>query len=70
MSMVTTDERIADALERIADALERAVPEPTVYGPCEHPRDQREDAGSTMGHLRWRCACGYVHDEAIGQGRH
>lgn len=33
---------------------------------CSHPREFRVDLGSTMGHLHWRCECGYEHEERFG----
>lgn len=64
----TQVERLARAIEYHGDVLAHALrPEPESPERCQHPPGDREDAGSTMGHLRWRCTiCGYHHEQGIG----
>lgn len=60
---MTTDERIATALERIADAIEYALsPEPEAEQPsgCPHPDDMRSQRNGWAG---FHCA---ACDEMIG----
>lgn len=63
-------ERIAEAIEMLAAAVAgKLAPPPSDVpeGACSHPKELREDTGSTMGRLRWRCTgCGHSVDEAMG----
>ena len=61
-------ERLARAIEYHGDVIALAL-RPGLESPavCLHPEAAREDTGSTMGRLRWRCtACGYVHEQVFG----